>query len=155
MTVAKTTKTTLALTCLSIALGGCGWFKNSSPDEFAIVDQPALVVPPDFTLRPPRPGEPTTQTVAPSSDVVNALFPGRTSLPPEASAGEQALLREIGADDATSDVRSTMESADDQTVEKGALLADILSADDRDGEADASEIRRVDSEELDDPEDDN
>lgn len=47
----------------AVVLSGCGGIKEDlglakkAPDEFAVVKRPPLDMPPDFALRPPRPGE--------------------------------------------------------------------------------------------------
>ena len=47
-------------------LAGCESFSNafglkrSAPDEFAVVTQAPLVIPPDFQMRPPVPGAPSS-----------------------------------------------------------------------------------------------
>jgi len=49
---------------LSLSLAACGGeslsdtlgYGKSAPDEFAIVTKAPLVIPPDYSLRPPRPG---------------------------------------------------------------------------------------------------
>ncbi|HJU18197.1 MAG TPA: DUF3035 domain-containing protein [Stellaceae bacterium] len=58
---------------LSIAgtlLSGCSGFKQAigleptMPDEFAVEARAPLTIPPDFALRPPKPGAPRPQEVA-------------------------------------------------------------------------------------------
>lgn len=51
----------------SVALGGCErksatvqealGYERAGPDEMAVIKRPPLIVPPDFNLRPPRPGD--------------------------------------------------------------------------------------------------
>jgi len=47
----------------AVAISGCGGIKEDlglakkAPDEFTVVKRPPLSMPPDFALRPPRPGE--------------------------------------------------------------------------------------------------
>jgi hypothetical protein len=43
------------------------------PDEFAVVQRAPLVIPPDFDLRPPRPGDPRPQIGTPSDQARAAL----------------------------------------------------------------------------------
>ncbi len=48
---------------LLLAAAGCSGAKEAlglvqdPPDEFRVVSRAPLAIPPDFTLRPPRPGE--------------------------------------------------------------------------------------------------
>jgi hypothetical protein len=61
-----------SIACLAgvLALSGCTGFKQAigldptMPDEFAVESQAPLVIPPDFNLRPPKPGEPRPQDVS-------------------------------------------------------------------------------------------
>ena len=54
---------------LSLSLAACGGeslsdtlgYGKSAPDEFAIVTKAPLVIPPDYSLRPPQPGAPRPQ----------------------------------------------------------------------------------------------
>jgi hypothetical protein len=58
--------------CLAgaLALSGCTGFKQAigldptMPDEFAVESQAPLTIPPDFDLRPPKPGAPRPQDVS-------------------------------------------------------------------------------------------
>ena len=66
---------------LPLALAACEGVKQElgltkqPPDEFAVVASKApLVVPPDFTLRPPRPGAPRPQEPQPAEAAKNALM---------------------------------------------------------------------------------
>lgn len=64
-----------------------------APDEFQIVKRQPLIMPPDSTLRPPRPGEvgPATQT---TSVQAREVLTGTAAPAPDTtlSGGEQALL---------------------------------------------------------------
>ena len=56
---------TLAMLACTVALSGCDsssvadtlGMSREAPDEFTVVSRPPLSVPPEFNLRPPRPGE--------------------------------------------------------------------------------------------------
>ena len=54
-----------------------------SPDEFAVVSRAPLIVPPDYELRPPRPGEPRPQ-VGTTADQARATLVGQGSAPGDA-----------------------------------------------------------------------
>ncbi|GEQ99429.1 hypothetical protein JCM17845_00530 [Iodidimonas gelatinilytica] len=131
-----------------VGLGGCVWVGDlvgsgkSPPDEFVVVDKRPLVVPPDFQLRPPRPGVPSPQNIQPAAQVVDALFPGHTAVPPKPSAAEMALLDNFPQADA--DIRSTV-GDDTALVNKGPMLSEILAMEPRAMESDGASIQRLTS----------
>ena len=56
----------VSLTALAVGASGCGSMRalggaKVTPDEFRVVTKAPLVVPPDFALRPPAPGEPPVE----------------------------------------------------------------------------------------------
>lgn len=119
-----------ALPLAVLVLGGCaaktpkGVFAGrSGPDEFVVGRAQPLVVPPDYALVPPRPGEPRPQEADSSTQALNALFGGQV----QASAGEQALLQQAGPAGAPG-IRSEAGSPATQTVNKGSATRDILNA---------------------------
>ena len=82
-------------------LAGCGGASKAlgmnkvTPDEFRVVTKAPLVVPPDFALRPPAPGEPRPQELQPDSAARTALLGAREA---EArSEGEKILVAKAGA----------------------------------------------------------
>ena len=88
----------------ALLLAGCGGggpFGRDRPDEFAVGRNAPLVVPPDFALTPPRPGE-AESGADPRAQALQALFGG----PQPRSAVERddrclpllAELAAIGAD---------------------------------------------------------
>ncbi len=103
------------------ALSACGsslsdslGYGKEAPDEFAIVTKAPLVIPPDYSLRPPRPGAPSPRETAPGSLAQAALLGSAngsqgTNGP---SAGELALLSNAGALNADPAVRDLI---DDET----------------------------------------
>jgi hypothetical protein len=67
-------------------LSGCGDFRKavgmdrSGPDEFAIESRAPLTIPPDFELRPPKPGAPRPQEGSPADrarKVIDTAGPGK------------------------------------------------------------------------------
>lgn len=115
-----------AVPFVCLALAACAG--QDSPDEFVVVAKPGLEVPPEFELRPPRPGTPTKQDIDTQAQAIQALFPGRTSLPP-LSRGERALLSDLGPVD--KGARSQVRNIEDVVVRKDPLLADILAVEER------------------------
>ena len=64
----------------AVALTGCTTLREaagvdkSAPDEFAVLTKAPLVIPPDFNLKPPRPGAVPTNQVEPTDAAQTALF---------------------------------------------------------------------------------
>lgn len=69
-----------------------------TPDEFRVVAKAPLVVPPDYALRPPTPGEPRPDELQPESAARQALLGQRQSQ--ARSEGEKLLASKAGADKA-------------------------------------------------------
>ncbi|MEQ9519727.1 MAG: DUF3035 domain-containing protein [Parvibaculum sp.] len=124
--VATRAAVTRALAARALALGvalglsACGGslseslgYGKESPDEFAIVTKAPLVIPPDYSLRPPRPGAPSPRETSPHAIAQQALL-GAAIGESDAnrSAGEQALLANAGAVGADSNIRAII---DDET----------------------------------------
>lgn len=125
------------------ALTACGGGKNS-PDEFAVVNRPPLVVPPEADLKPPRPGEPKAQDMDPGRRAFEALFPGKTYKPsPPKSKSEQGLLARVGVGEP--DVRSNAGQRNFDVVKKTIILADILDMEERQLRPDNIEVDRISS----------
>ncbi len=120
---------------LAGALAGCAHKKNGSafnrtrPDEFAVSRQAPLIVPPDFTLVPPKPGSPRPQEADASTQALQALFGG----PVSRSAAEGATLENAGGDRAAAGIRSNAGDPNTTTVDKGSLTRDVIAAPEGDG----------------------
>lgn len=84
-----------------VTLVGCGNVRELSgvskkaPDEFAVVRRAPLSVPPNFELRPPRPGERAVPQIDPREQSRTAVFGVNDSGAPRpvaGTAGEESLL---------------------------------------------------------------
>lgn len=114
---------------LAFALGACGnttGLNKISPDEFSVVSKAPLVVPPDFNLRPPRPGSVRPQDLSPQQQAINALFPNRISVPEQASKGELALLKAAGAVNLDPNVRQKLRAEATIVANKGVFTRELL-----------------------------
>jgi hypothetical protein len=93
----------------SAGLAGCQSAKQALgmtkvvPDEFRVVAKAPLVVPPDYSLRPPAPGEPRPQELQPESAARQALLGQRAA--EDRSQGERLLATKAGADNADPMIR--------------------------------------------------
>jgi hypothetical protein len=96
------TRTAVAVLIAAGALAGCGSAREAlgvakvTPDEFRVVTKAPLVVPPDYALRPPTPGEPRPAELLPDSAARQAVAGQRASA--NRSAGEQVLVAKAGAE---------------------------------------------------------
>ncbi len=108
---------------------------RTAPDEFSVVTQAPLVLPPDYTLRPPEPGAPPTQQANPERAASEAVFGASLATGPAAGAPvgtgisggpsdiEQAFLGRAGAANADPDIRATLNRESGALVEKSSTFA--------------------------------
>ena len=101
---------------LSACEGGIGdalGLGKKAPDEFAVVRSAPLTLPPDFTLRPPRPGEARPNEESPRDQARNALLSeaGAADEPATVSAsqGEAAFIEQAGAGDVDPNIRHVVD----------------------------------------------
>lgn len=109
------------------ACGGGGLFNRERPDEFAVQRQTPLVIPPDFALTPPKPGEPRPADRSLQQQTLDALFGG----PAARSEVERNTISRAG--DAAPGIRSSVGDPNTATVSKGRVTRDILAAPEGDG----------------------
>lgn len=120
---------------VAVAATGCsdlsqaiGLERRTAPDEFEVVTNAPLTVPPDFALRPPAPGETGPGTLTAQAQA-RAAVTGSVSAPPEtATVGEAALLADAGAIGVDPSIRQQVDAesrilSDDAS---GFDLADVL-----------------------------
>ena len=98
-------KALLAAVALSaLSLGACQSTREAIgltkvvPNEFVTVASAPLSVPPEYGLRPPNPGEPRPQELAPESAARQILLGQRQAV--TRTPGEQVLVAQAGGDQA-------------------------------------------------------
>jgi len=102
-----------AMLAAAAATSGCGTLSRAigatkvAPDEFRVVTQAPLTLPPDYNLRPPAPDAPRPQELAPGDEARVALF-GET-IGQTASQGERTLVNNAGAQTADPTIRDTID----------------------------------------------
>ena len=113
---------------LPLVLAGCGSsngvFGRSSPDEFAVSRAAPLVIPPDYALVPPAPGQPRAQEADSSTQALQALFGG----PAQRSAAEGSAVSQAGGARSAPGIRSSVGDPGTSVVDKGAVTRDIIAA---------------------------
>lgn len=100
------------------ALSGCGLGsvlsnEKKPPDEFAVVTKAPLVIPPDYALKPPRPGARRPQENTPAEIASQSVFNVREPEPVSEdgkSRGEMLILKATGADQVDSSIRREVDA---------------------------------------------
>jgi hypothetical protein len=116
-----------------VLLSGCSSDKlmrtfgltRDAPDEYTVTTRAPLSMPPDYNLRPPRPGTPRPQEQSERQQAEEALAPQTALNAPTSgdSAGQAALLAQAGPA-APSDIRRRVDqdahnaSDDDSFIDK-------------------------------------
>ncbi len=121
---------TIALLVGATALAGCQSASRAlgmgkvTPDEFKVVTKAPLVVPPDYSLRPPAPGEPRPQELEPESAARTALLGQRQA--EQRSEGEKLLVAKAGADKADPLIRYQIDDEFGGVAHKDKSFADLV-----------------------------
>ncbi|MEO1330807.1 MAG: DUF3035 domain-containing protein [Pseudomonadota bacterium] len=128
-------------TALLLGLSGCGGQQfnlrkelglvGAGPDEFTVVKRKPLALPGDQPqtvddLPPPRPGAPSPLDPTPEQDAQRALTGDVASGTSEASATEQSLLSQAGAENADDSIRTTLETERDNELE-GTMVDQVMN----------------------------
>lgn len=114
------------LVLTAMTAGGCaalGSGKNP-PDEFAVTTKAPLVVPPDYALRPPKPGEARPEELSASERARRVLLGDGTGSAP--TPGEQQILRKSNALNADPNIRAILDSEGGDRAEKDRSFANQL-----------------------------
>jgi hypothetical protein len=129
MTTTKT-MTLLALVAAASATSGCTSLGHAlgagkvSPDEFRVVSQAPLTLPPDYSLRPPQPGAARPQELQPTEDARQTLF--GQDVGANASQGERQLVTDAHADATDPNIRDTVDFENQGVVHRNQGFVDRL-----------------------------
>jgi hypothetical protein len=124
--------TVLAVLAAATAASGCSTLNRSigaarsAPDEFRVVTQAPLTLPPDYSLRPPRPGETRPEELQPSQDARAALF--GQEIARDASQGERSLVSNAGAEAVDPNIRDTIDYESQGVVRRNQAFVDRVLA---------------------------
>ena len=121
-----------AIAAAAASVTGCAGVRQAvgadkiAPDEFKVVTKAPLVMPPDYQLRPPRPGAPRPQELDPDGQARAAVF--GQDVGREATEGERALVAKAGAEAVDPAIRAQIDLEAGGIVRKPENFADrILS----------------------------
>jgi hypothetical protein len=118
----------LATALVGAGLSGCNTVSGAlgnnklAPDEFRVVTKAPLVVPPEYALRPPTPGEPRPQELQPESQARKALLGARENV--QRSEGEVLLADQAGAEKADPLIRYVVDDQYGDISHKEKSFAD-------------------------------
>jgi Protein of unknown function (DUF3035) len=124
------TMTLVAMAAACAAVSGCGGFRQAigvekvAPDEFRVVTRAPLVMPPDYALRPPRPGDPRPQELRPDGQARAAVF--GQDVGAQATPGERALVNRAGADAVDPAIRAQVDLEGAALVRKPEGFSDSV-----------------------------
>lgn len=107
---------------MSQALG----MEKVTPDEFRVVTRAPLTLPPDYALRPPRPGEPRPQELAPDAEARAALF--GQDVGQSATSGERQLVTRAGAEAVDPNVRAQVDFEGANVVHRNETFSNNVNA---------------------------
>jgi hypothetical protein len=95
---------------------------KSPPDEFRVVTKAPLVVPPEYALRPPAPGEPRPMELQPESAAEQALIGEREAT--DRDDAEKLLVAKAGAEHADPLIRYVIDDQFGAVSHKDKSFAD-------------------------------
>jgi len=123
--------------CLGLAVTACSQkqkenlgLSNVAPDEFAVVTRAPLSVPPDYGLRPPRPGTQRPMEISTRDDARQTIF-GKgdvdgAGIAKTTSGSDSGFLAKTGANNANPNIRDVIDSEQAQGVEGTKTTTDKL-----------------------------
>ncbi len=118
------------LAVIALSAQGCAGLgdklglNSQAPDEFKVVAKAPLVVPPDYSLRPPAPGEPRPQELQPESAARLALVGQQEAT--QRSEGETLLVGRAGGQKADPLIRYMVDDQFGSIAHKDKSFADTV-----------------------------
>lgn len=122
----------VALLAAATAASGCAGLSRAvgatrtAPDEFRVMTHAPLTLPPDYNLRPPRPGEARPGENDAAAEARVALF--GENVGQEASQGERTFIAAAGATAANDTIRETIDFESQSVVRRNRGFVDNLLA---------------------------
>lgn len=119
-----------AVVVAGLGVTGCAGMQKAvgmgkvTPDEFRVVSKAPLIIPPDYALRPPTPGEPTPQELQPESAARQAMLGQQQAA--QRSYGEQLLVTRAGADKSDPMARYVVDDQFGDLAHKDKSFADTV-----------------------------
>lgn len=141
---------TLTISAGLLILSGCSGAKEQlglakkKPDEFAVIQRAPLELPPDYSLRPPRPGAERPQEQVSAGEPRKTVFGAEQKKKNAPDSGESALLQQAGASNAEPGIRDIVDQETQTIQPKDAPVADrflnVIGLGDKNAEKAASSV---------------
>ena len=122
--------------CAAFSLAGCEStkkqfdFSKKAPDEFAVVKRAPLEMPPDYTIKAPKPGAPRPQELSATEMAREAVLgeDAQRAIAQEngVSQGEAVLLQKSGATAASPAIRAQVDKETAEIIEEETPGIDTL-----------------------------
>lgn len=127
---------------------------KTAPDEFSVVTRAPLSVPPDYNLRPPRPGATRPMEISTRDNARRTVFgvqdidQSSRTVKPQDEAEIGAFLNKVGVQEADPAIRDTVDSAEavDNRTTAEKLLFMEAEADAGDPIDPEEELKRLEEE---------
>ena len=124
---------TVLLLAGGLAFTGCSKTKETlgltrtAPDEFAVVSRAPLELPPEYTLRPPRPGAPRPQEASVYEQSRNVVFGENTQAAQDTpDSGEAVLLQKAGAGQSDPAIRVIVDAEYEASLDENKPVTEKL-----------------------------
>ena len=104
------------------SLGRAAGLKASSPDEFRVVTKPPLTVPPEYSLRPPAPGETRPSEINPERLLHASAFGQERGA--NASMSEKLLVAHADAIAVSPSIRELIDYEEASMLHKSEAFSD-------------------------------
>lgn len=121
-----------ALTAPALSLGGCSGFsraigaEKTIPNEFEVITKAPLVIPPDFSLKPPAPGAERGPQTEAELIAQRAMLGEGQAYTPGMTPGERALVAAAGATHSDPMIRQVVDQEYANLISKGDDFAERL-----------------------------
>ncbi|EJW21332.1 hypothetical protein IMCC14465_11280 [alpha proteobacterium IMCC14465] len=126
-------KNILGLLCLTLTVSACGGglsdalsYQKNPPDEFAILKKQPLIIPPDYSLKPPKEAGSKVARASTRVEAEEILTGREVDISEIASDGEKEILNRIGSDPSQNNVRSSMQNDGNNIVTKDKAVTEKL-----------------------------
>jgi hypothetical protein len=126
-------KNILGLLCMTLTVSACGGglsdafaYKKNPPDEFAILKKQPLIIPPDYSLKPPNEAGSKIARTSTRVEAEQILTGREVDISEIASDGEKEILDRIGSDPSQNNVRSKIQSDGNNVIGKEQAVTENL-----------------------------